>query len=315
MSAYCITFEGRRLRRQDRLRREITVAAARQCWTPICRMLRMSCEFSSQRFEARHEATSHATEFRCAQMACGAANWEDIDGRSRRRFLRCWSAALRRSCPPWAGRRRRLRPASRPFRHDRPRRLTIRRRRSVSRSAVSSSGIRFFQARRTSPAQPAITPRWDTPMAWTFRSAPTASGLGRERAFLPERPAAHGQAQQSDRAERRFQRPDVRWRCQRHGRANVLGSQGPHARGAGARANQGARRNARRHLSRRPRAPGRRRSTERQPGVPPHVCSRVRRKHSPSTTATSGGRWRPFSARSSPPTRRSIATCAVTPPR
>ena len=97
-------------------------------------------------------------------------------------------------------------------------------------------------------------------------------GPGREDRSLPA-PATNGQAQQPDRPERGFQRPDRRRRCQRHGRADVLGSQGSEPRGAGSGADQGPGRNARRRLpedraSPRPWSP-----TERHRRVPPPVCS------------------------------------------
>ena len=103
--------------------------------------------------------------------------------------------------------------------------------------------------------------------------------------------------------------------CHAGGRADVLGSPGSQPRGAGARADQGARGNARRRVSRGRAVAGRRVAAERHRRVPPAVRPRVRRNDAGERAAISAARSRRFSGRSWPPTRRSTATCAATRPR
>ena len=107
----------------------------------------------------------------------------------------------------------------------------------------------------------------------------------RRRADVCSRPArAAGQAQQPDGVERRLQRPHA-WRgCGAGRRTDVLGSQGAQSRSAGPGADQGARGDARRRVSR---APGRavgRRATERHRRVPGVVRSRLRREQASERT-------------------------------
>ena len=90
------------------------------------------------------------------------------------------------------------------------------------------------------------------------------AGLGAARDVRSRPAGAAGQAQQPDGAERRVQRPHG-WRGRGAGRrTDVLGSQGAQPRGAGAGADQGARGDARRRVSRAPCRAGRRLATERR---------------------------------------------------
>ena len=137
-------------------------------------------------------------------------------------------------------------------------------------------------------------------------------GLGAARSFAAGHDPALREAQQPDGAERRLQRLTAGNDSGTGGGADVLGLARTQSRGAGARADQGARRDARRRLSRRPGASSRwSRGWPRSRSI--SACFRAR-SAAPcrSPKATSAVRSRRSSERSSRRTRRSIATCAVT---
>ena len=196
-----------------------------------------------------------------------------------------------------------------------PRRRTTRRRRNASRSAACCSGIRFCPVQKDVACATCHHPAFGYSDGLDLSIGANGVGLGAARTFAPGHAARLVKRNSQTVLNVAFNGLDGRRPSPRRRRADVLGSQSSQPRGAGAGADQGARRNARRRY---PEDHAVRRVVSRLnaiAGVPPALRSRVRRNQAGERAATSGARSPRSSGRWSPQMRRSIGTCAATRPR